>query len=72
LHLQADPPEQAVLSRIQELKAAGRTTRQIAAELNRQGAPPGAARHGVSSMSRKRSGRHRWSEIQVLSAEGGG
>ena len=37
LHLDADPVEQAVLSRIRELKAAGRTTRQIADELNRQG-----------------------------------
>ena len=37
LHLQADPAEQGVLSRIRELKAAGHTTRQIADELNRQG-----------------------------------
>jgi site-specific DNA recombinase len=37
LHLEADPAEQAVLSRIRELKAAGCTTRQIADELNRQG-----------------------------------
>jgi hypothetical protein len=37
LHLEADPAEQAVLSRIRELKAAGRTTRQIAGDLNRQG-----------------------------------
>jgi DNA invertase Pin-like site-specific DNA recombinase len=37
LHLEADPAEQAVLSRIRELKATGRTTRQIAEELNQQG-----------------------------------
>jgi site-specific DNA recombinase len=37
LHLEADPAEQAVLSRMRELKAAGLTTRQIAEELNRQG-----------------------------------
>jgi site-specific DNA recombinase len=37
LHLEADPAEQGILSRIRELKAAGRTTRQIADELNRQG-----------------------------------
>jgi DNA invertase Pin-like site-specific DNA recombinase len=37
LHLEADPAGQAVLSSIRELKAAGRTTRQIADDLNRQG-----------------------------------
>jgi hypothetical protein len=37
LHLEADPAEQGILSRIRELKTAGVTTRQIAAELNRQG-----------------------------------
>jgi hypothetical protein len=37
LHLEADPAEQSILSRIRELKAAGHTTRQIADELNRQG-----------------------------------
>jgi site-specific DNA recombinase len=36
-HLDADPAEQDVLSRIRELKTAGYTTRQIADELNRQG-----------------------------------
>ncbi len=36
-HLEADPAEQGILARIRELKAAGHTTRQIAAELNRQG-----------------------------------
>src|SRR5436190_765956 len=33
LHLEADPAEQGILSRIRELKAAGHTTRQIANEL---------------------------------------
>src|SRR3954452_20543720 len=37
LHLEADPAERGILSRIRELKAASRTTRQIADELNRQG-----------------------------------
>jgi DNA invertase Pin-like site-specific DNA recombinase len=37
LHLESDPTEQDILSRIRELKAAGHTTRQIADELNRQG-----------------------------------
>ena len=37
MHLEADPPEQGILFRIRELKAAGHTTRQIADELNRQG-----------------------------------
>jgi Resolvase, N terminal domain/Recombinase len=37
LHLEADPEEQSVLSRIRELKAAGFTTRRIAGELNQQG-----------------------------------
>jgi len=37
LHLEADAAEQAILSRIRELKAAVYTTRQIADELNRQG-----------------------------------
>src|ERR1700674_769882 len=37
LHLEADPAEQGILSRIRELKVAGHTTRQIAEELNRQG-----------------------------------
>ena len=36
-HLEADPAEQGILSRIRELKGAGYTTRQIADELNRQG-----------------------------------
>jgi site-specific DNA recombinase len=36
LHLEADPAEQGILSRIRELKAAGYTTRRIAHELNRQ------------------------------------
>jgi len=36
-HLEADPAEQGILSRIRELKAAGHTTRQIADELTRQG-----------------------------------
>jgi site-specific DNA recombinase len=35
--MEADPAEQDVLSHIQRLKAAGRTTRQIADELNRLG-----------------------------------
>ena len=35
--LEEDPAEQDILSRIQQLKAAGHTTRQIAEELNRQG-----------------------------------
>jgi hypothetical protein len=35
--LEEDPAEQDILSRIQQLKAAGHTTRQIADELNRQG-----------------------------------
>jgi DNA invertase Pin-like site-specific DNA recombinase len=37
LHLEADPVEQGIISRIRELKAAGFTTRRIADELNRQG-----------------------------------
>jgi DNA invertase Pin-like site-specific DNA recombinase len=37
LHLEADPAEQGILSRIRELKAAGFTTRRIADELNGQG-----------------------------------
>jgi DNA invertase Pin-like site-specific DNA recombinase len=37
VHLEADPAEQTILSRILELKAVGHTTRQIAEELNRQG-----------------------------------
>jgi DNA invertase Pin-like site-specific DNA recombinase len=37
LHLEADPAEQGILSRIRELKAEGHTTRQIADELNGQG-----------------------------------
>jgi DNA invertase Pin-like site-specific DNA recombinase len=37
LHLEADPAEQGILSRVRELKAARHTTRQIADELNRQG-----------------------------------
>jgi DNA invertase Pin-like site-specific DNA recombinase len=37
LHLEADPAEQGILSRIRELKAAGYTTRQIADELSSQG-----------------------------------
>jgi site-specific DNA recombinase len=35
--LEEDPSEQDVLARIRQLKAAGRTTREIADELNRQG-----------------------------------
>ncbi len=37
LHLEADPGEAGILSRIRELKEAGFTTRQIAGELNGQG-----------------------------------
>jgi DNA invertase Pin-like site-specific DNA recombinase len=37
LHLEADPAEQVIISRIRELKAAGHTTRRIADELTRQG-----------------------------------
>jgi hypothetical protein len=37
LHLEVDPAEQGIQSRIRELKAAGHTTRQIAEELNKQG-----------------------------------
>src|SRR5438477_4134127 len=37
LHVEADPAEQGILSRIRELKAEGYTTRRIADELNRQG-----------------------------------
>ncbi|MGA2149728.1 MAG: recombinase family protein [Bryobacteraceae bacterium] len=37
VRLEGDQAEQSILSRIRELKAAGHTTRQIAAELNRQG-----------------------------------
>ena len=37
LHLEADPAEQGILSRIRELKAAGYATRRITDELNRQG-----------------------------------
>jgi DNA invertase Pin-like site-specific DNA recombinase len=37
LHLEPDPAEQGVLSRIRELKAAGHSTRRIADALNRQG-----------------------------------
>ena len=37
LRLEEEPAEQNILSRIRELKAAGRTTREIADELNRQG-----------------------------------
>jgi DNA invertase Pin-like site-specific DNA recombinase len=37
LHLEEDPAEQDILARMQALKATGHTTRQIAAELNRQG-----------------------------------
>jgi hypothetical protein len=36
-HLEADPAEQGILSRIRELKAARYTTRRIADELNQQG-----------------------------------
>jgi hypothetical protein len=45
LHLEADPAEQGILSRIRELKAAGYTTRRIADELNRQGF---TTRHGTA------------------------
>ncbi len=37
LHIEAEPAEQSILARIQELRAAGYTTRRIADELNRQG-----------------------------------
>lgn len=37
VHLEADPAEQSILDRMQELKAAGFSTRGIADELNRQG-----------------------------------
>jgi DNA invertase Pin-like site-specific DNA recombinase len=37
VHLESDHAEQGIISRIRELKTAGYTTRQIAAELNRQG-----------------------------------
>jgi len=37
LHLEADPAEQGILARVRELKAAGRTTREIADALNREG-----------------------------------
>lgn len=37
IHLEANPQEQEILQRIEELKAAGYTLREIAAELNRQG-----------------------------------
>ncbi len=37
LHLEADPAEQGIMSRIRELRTAGYTTRRIADELNRQG-----------------------------------
>ncbi len=46
LHLEADPAEQGILSRIRELKVGGYTIRAIAEELNRQGLTT-AARHGV-------------------------
>jgi DNA invertase Pin-like site-specific DNA recombinase len=36
-HLEEDPAEQDILGRIREMKAAGRTVREIADELNRQG-----------------------------------
>ena len=59
LHLEAHPAEQGILSRIRDLKAAGYTTRRIAAELNRQGF---TTRHGTAwrfSMWQKHSGRRR-------------
>lgn len=37
LHLEENPQEQEIISRVQELRAAGYTLREIAAELNRQG-----------------------------------
>lgn len=37
VHLEANPQEQEILARVQELKAAGYTLREIAAELNLQG-----------------------------------
>lgn len=37
VHIEAEPAEQAILARVRELKQAGFTTRQIAAELNRTG-----------------------------------
>lgn len=37
LHLEMNPEEQGILSRVRGLKVAGYTTRQIAEELNRQG-----------------------------------
>ena len=58
LHLDADASEQGILSRIRELKAACYTTRQIAAELNRQGSPHGAGQHGGFNMWRRHSGPH--------------
>src|SRR5580698_9738505 len=44
-HLEADPAEQGILSRIRDLRASGHTTRQIADELNRQGF---TTRHGTA------------------------
>ena len=37
MHLEADPAEQSILSRVREVRTAGNTTRQIAAELSREG-----------------------------------
>ncbi|MBS1854754.1 MAG: recombinase family protein [Acidobacteria bacterium] len=37
VHVEAEPAEQATLGRIREMKAAGSSLREIAAELNRQG-----------------------------------
>ena len=48
LHLEADPAEQGILSRIRELKAASYTTRRIADELNSRDSPPGADSAAVS------------------------
>ena len=60
LHLEADPAEQGILSRIRELKAAGT---HHPADCGRtepaRASPPGAGRHGGFSMWRKHSGRHR-------------
>jgi site-specific DNA recombinase len=39
VHLEENPQEQEILHRIEELRAAGRTLREIAAELNRRGLP---------------------------------
>jgi site-specific DNA recombinase len=45
VHLEENPHEQSILVRARELREAGNTVRQIAAELNRQGF---ATRRGTS------------------------